>query len=212
MRVLLVIMSCVKNEFLWKKILEKNKDCIIFCGKKIDKPYILKDRILYLNCRDTYECLPEKVVCMIDAILKIPEFSDVTHIFKIDDHDTEIPPNLSVLVDQNILKTNDYLGQKVQNHPGNNKYHIGKCSKDSKWNTTPYSGNYVAWALGGYGYILSRKAMAIINNKYKPKDSAAIYVSHIGEDVMIALTLHDSKIYPVQIKECFKANLPPIKK
>jgi hypothetical protein len=212
MRVLLVIMSCLKNDFLWKSILEKHKDCIIFCGKKLDTPYLFKDRILTLNCRDTYEGLPEKVICMIDAVLSIPEFSNVTHIFKIDDHDTDIPANLSILVDQNMLQTNDYLGQRVQSHPGNNKYHIGKCSKDSKWNTTPYSGKYVAFALGGYGYILSRKAMKVIHNKYKPKDIPTIYSNHIAEDILVSLTLHDAKIYPVQIKECFKANLPPIKK
>jgi hypothetical protein len=198
MRVLLVIMSCLKNDFLWKSILEKHKDCIIFCGKKLDTPYLFKDRILTLNCRDTYEGLPEKVICMIDAVLSIPEFSNVTHIFKIDDHDTGVSSDVVRRIDTNIFRQH-YIGQVVCRGGFNRKHHIGKCSKDSKWNTRPYLGRYSTFAYGGTGYILSRKAMTVINNKYKPKDIETVYNYHIYEDVMIGLILlHDANIIPAQ--------------
>ena len=207
MRVLPVVMSCVKNKSLWRNILSSHKSCIIFCAKKLETDFLLEDRILYLNCRDTYECLPEKIICMINAILKINIFSDVTHIIKIDDHDTHFSNEMDDKIYKCILDTYDYAGQKIQKGSGNRNYHFGKCSNNSFWNTTSYNGEYTDWADGGSGYILSRRAMLIINNKYSIDDINTIYKTHIFEDVMIALILKHANIFPVKIDKIIESHL-----
>ena len=91
MRILVMVMSCHKHWHLWEKI--KNRvnysDLIIFSASpKNENWFDEKENILYLNCGDGYESLPEKVLCMIDQILHLPNFHNVTHILKLDDHDT----------------------------------------------------------------------------------------------------------------------------
>ena len=71
-------------------------------------------------------------------------------------------------INPNNLKQIDYTGN-VQRVEGNRKWHIGKCSNNSKWNTQKYTGKFVPWCKGGYGYIISRTAINLIkdDDKYK---------------------------------------------
>ncbi len=202
---LMTIMSCKKNKHLWNSLLKANSGSIIFCAdENLSTDYIFQDRTLYLQCGDGYEHLPEKIICMIDAVLDI--FNNITHIIKIDDHDTK--PCEDILATLNGIKhVVDYGGQKI-NHScdGNRKWHLGRCSKDSNWNSTEYTGVYTPWIDGGCGYILSLKAMKCINRKYGLKEINVIRNTHIYEDVMVALILLEYDIHPVKIESIIEGD------
>lgn len=200
-------MSHILNKNLWEKLLKKNNNCIIFYGNpNQEEDFILNDRILSLKCNDTYDFLPIKVLLMIKAIIKLNIFKDVTHIFKIDDHDTRFNENIDQkLIDILNISNIDYGGQKVI-YPnkngkisGDRKWHFNKVPKDSFWDNKMYKGPYNSWALGGYGYILSRKSMRLINNYYD-KNKNNIIKNHIYEDLMISSILVKYNIFPIQIK------------
>ena len=203
---LIVVLSCQKNKGIWNNILQKNKNIIIFCGDpNLSKDFLLLDNILYLKCEDTYDYLPCKVYKMLNVILKIKKFEKITHIFKIDDHDTQFNNNTISNLKIILNKFSDYCGQKVNfQFTGNNKWHYYKCPVNSKWYNIPYEGKYTPWVDGGCGYILSRKAMEIISSYYEKEDD--IYDYHIYEDLMIALILSEYGIYPKKIPKVIEGD------
>jgi len=199
-KVLLVILSCKKNERLWKRLLRKNPDSIIFYGNpKQEEEYILENRILHLKCGDTYDLLPEKIINMIKSILLLDSFKNVTHIIKIDDNDAIINKNIIKKIPN--ISTVDYGGQRIYGYglpyntfKGNKSWHFNKCPKNSTWFNRKYKGPYTAWADGACGYILSRKSMDLIDKSVN--DLNSIKTKHIFEDLMIALILYNNKIHP----------------
>lgn len=197
---LIVILSCQENSHLWENILKKHNNTIIFCGDpKLKKKFVLKDRILYLQCEDTYDHLPTKVIMMIYAILHIHKFSHITHIFKLDDHDTQFNNKITKTIKNTININGNYYGQRIIRGSGSRRWHYGKCPKTSLWYNKPYMGKFVPWCDGGNGYILSRKSMQIILNCIP--DIKSVYKEHIYEDLMISILLHKNKIYPKKIKK-----------
>ena len=201
MRILVVVLSCNKNKNLWKNLL-KDKDVIIFTGGS-DRDY-LENNILYLNCNDFYEGLPEKVILMIEQVLKLDTFKDVTHILKIDDHDTFFTPeNINNLYTFPQLQNSDFIGQKlnydVSERGVSRRHHFKKVTPNSYWDNKVYEGNYVPWLDGGMIYILSRKAMININNVYNSSNIELLRKTEIYEDVMIAKVLLLSHISPIQV-------------
>lgn len=202
-KILIVQMTCKKNKHLWNKLLNRVSNSIIFYGNpNLKHPYLFKDRVLQVKCQDTYDYLPDKVLLMIKAVLKIVYFNNITHILKIDDHDTSI--NNKVFNILNSIKLYDYCGQQVSRPTDNihynsqfRKYHYGKCPKKSYWDNKIYRGNFCHYCLGGSGYLLSRKSMNILSKTYSSK----IYKTYIYEDVMIALFLKKKNIYPNKIKK-----------
>jgi hypothetical protein len=195
---LIVFLSCYKNNHLWNNLLKTVSNCIIFCGNPdINEEFIFKDKILTLKCPDTYDYLPLKTFLMIKAVLNIPEFNNITHIFKVDDHDTRVDANINNAI-ENIpsIAHIDYCGQNINNHYyGNREWHFNKCPLDSIWHNKSYSGPYVPWVDGGCGYILSRKALHLIC-----KETIDEVKEHIYEDLMIALILHSNNIHPIKIQ------------
>lgn len=193
---LIVFLSCKKNNILWDNLLSNRINSIIFYGDPdIQEPFIYKNRILTLKCNDTYDYLPVKVCLMIKAILEIPDFCNITHILKVDDHDTNVSENIHE--ELNHIELSDYCGQKLHNsYNGNRKWHYRKCPIDSIWYNKEYTGHYAPWIDGGCGYILSRKSMNIISNEY----SKDIHNEHIYEVVMISLILKKHDILPKKIK------------
>ena len=143
-------------------------------------------KILFLKCDDTYEGLPNKIIELFKFLSNSKFFKDYTHFFKIDD-DT----NINKIMDHRKLD-GDYLGT-IQDYEGKRDWHIGKCSPNSVWNKKIYNGNYVPWCKGGYGYILSRKA---INAIYEYKEN---YDDEIYEDLLIGKILLKSDIQPKKL-------------
>jgi len=200
-KLLVVIMTCNKNFHLWESLSLKTKNCILFTGYT-ENLYYKDKKILYLNVNDNYEGLPEKVIMMIDQILKKKAFHRVTHILKIDDHDTyfdnQIIKNIKKCIE---LTKYDYIGQKINKHGSNrtSNYHFNKVSPDCKWHNTWVDVSNVQYCDGGCSYILSRKAMQIINNHYNSNNINDVINNEIYEDVMIGRILNKNNIYPYEM-------------
>jgi hypothetical protein len=195
MRLLTCVLSCQKNKELWPEILSRLQENIIIFSGGSDISYLdPTGKLLYLNCNDFYEGLPEKIICMIEQVLKLKEFNDVTHILKIDDHDTMFTKDsIQTILKLKELNEYEYLGQNIQTvHPfigGNRSYHFRKVTPGSYWDSRPYNGPYTDWADGGCTYILSRKALEIIHSKYNSSQLTKLRQNEIYEDLMIAKLL-----------------------
>jgi hypothetical protein len=205
LNLLVVILSCKKNSHLWQKILERNIDnMVIICGDKLDTDYKLDGKILYLNCNDYYEGLPEKMICAFDAILRIDKFKNITHVLKSDDHDNLFTKeNIKDISFNSQIAKLDYVGQRI-NYSKNISntsitWHFKKCSEDSYWSNRQYRGEYTDWLDGGESYILSRNALEKINSEYSSKDKDNVSRVHIYEDLMVALILKKFNIYPIKL-------------
>ena len=214
MHLLVVVVSCNKHTHLWEKLKHKtNNDLVIISGinnRDISKRYYDKNnKILWLNCNDYYDGLPEKIVLMIDEVLHNSEFNHITHILKIDDHDTEFTDkNIKNLYKFNVIKKYDYLGQK-QNCWNNNKncsYHFGKVPEWSYWYNRTADVSDIVYFDGGCSYILSRKAMEIINKKYNESNIDELRIDEIYEDVMIGRILKNHNILSKELNYGIKGD------
>lgn len=163
-------------------------DYIIATGGHENESFLESERRLCLASGDAYEHLPSKVVAMYSYIASAPDFNRYSSIVKLD-YDMV----LHRLINTEELEPNHYMGE-VYSLEGDRTWHMGKCSINSPWNDTPYDGPFVPFCLGGYGYILSRKAMTILtSNQTKEAATLAIY-----EDVFVALTLSEQQIQACQ--------------
>lgn len=201
--ILVVIMSCKKNSHLWQSLNMRTENSIIFSGSYNNKTYYdSNSKILFLKCNDYYEGLPEKVILMIEQILTLPQFNHITHILKIDDHDTFFTnENIQNLYNNPALHLYNYIGQKKECKPPNtwSNYHFGKVSKKSHWNNKKGNVSNVTYLDGGCSYILSRKAMKIINKFYNSSNIKLLRQNEIYEDVMIGrlLAMHNCKAHQI---------------
>jgi len=207
MKLLIVVMSCNKNWNLWKDVKNKiKKNFLIFTASPKNENWYDEDsRILYLNCRDTYESLPEKVICMIDQILQQPYFNKYTHILKIDDYEAVNlnPEKIRHIYKFPEIKSGDYLGQELLTTNGCRNartYHFGKVSHESRWHERLYKGSFVPWFNGGKSYILSRKAMECVNSIYNSSNIELLRRYEIYEDLMIAKLLYKFSIFPREVR------------
>lgn len=210
---LIVILSCKKNRHLWENIKNRtNENMVILCGlnkennmqerdKHVTK-YNKKRQMLYLNCDDGYDSLPEKIILMIDFVLKSEHFKDITHIIKIDDHDNffkhEDIINLYKLPELNNF---NYIGQKknVNGEKMLSKWHFGKVSEKSYWYNRPSNVSNVTYLDGGCTYILSRKAMKIVNDYYNSANIEKLRQNEIYEDIMIGRIMQSHSIKPCAV-------------
>jgi len=163
-------------------------DFIIVQGGFEYDSYDKDKNILNIQCNDKYEGLPEKVFKTYKYLIDSQDFNTYTHFFKLDE-DMIINNLITKDVYNNINfggKINICIGKGMRD------WHFGKCSPDHYYNTKEYEGIYVPWCLGGYGYIISRYAINLIQNDTK-------YFEHIYEDLYIAIILLENNISPVNI-------------
>lgn len=167
------------------KKLDSNNYIIVTGGNEENK-YCKDKHLLEIKCNDYYEGLPEKVIKTYEFIYNNEIFNKFTHFCKLDD-DMIIKKfiNLSIIT--------DYCG-KIQNVNGNRRWHINRCSKDSFFNTQPYTGPYVPWCLGGRGYIISRDSLKVLSIDTN-------YNNEIYEDLYVAKILLNNKIRPTNIPD-----------
>jgi len=163
----------------------KEYNCLIVTGTDDETKF--KENILYLKCNDHYEGLPEKVIKMYKYIFENIEFDNYSHIIKLDSD-----MNILRKIPHDIFRDLDYGGITGAT-AGNRQWHIGRCSPSSKFNTQPYTGEYVPWCKGGYGYILSRRVLSILS------EHATDYFNEIYEDLYVAKVLLKYGIKPVNI-------------
>lgn len=198
--ILVMVISCDNNKYLWDEILKRDvSNTVIVCGGTLDTDYRLDKNILHVNCRDTYDGLPEKVFCAASAINKIKEYDDITHVLKVDDHDTTFSKlNIARLQKhgESILLNNSFLCQHTF-RTCMGSHHIGRCP-GSKWNTRLYEGDNCEYAAGGFSYILDRNAIQKIVEKFDTKKLENIREKHIYEDLMVSLILKEHGILPLK--------------
>lgn len=196
MRILVVVVSCRRNEHLWSKILNRGiENLIILCGgAECDK---LEGNILYLKCSDLYEGLSEKMMCAFDFLNRSDEFASYTHFLKADDHDTDFKKesidNISIK-HKDVLNKHDYVGQALCKKCSTAKWHFGKVSKTSKWHKKEAIMPPVPYIQGGSTYILSRKCLPLLI-EHRHEQENILY-----EDVMVAYILKKYKINPVELR------------
>jgi hypothetical protein len=152
-----------------KKMIDR--DFIIVIGGSNSTYLDVENKTLHLCCNDNYEGLPEKVIKSLEYISLDSNFNNYTHVCKLDDD--------MIIINKFENIDGDYMG-KVQYEQGNRRWHFGKCTGD--WNYREYTGEYVPWCKGGYGYILSVdviKRIVTIENIQN-------HTNHIYEDLYIA--------------------------
>lgn len=163
------------------------KDYLLVCGNSYaDK---IDNNILYLDCDDTYEGLPEKINRMFDYVSK--NYTHYDYFGKLD-RLTYIKEPLP-----KQLMSGDYCGSWVKvkdGFDGDRKWHFGKCSKGSVWNKKLYPGKFIPWCRG-WAYFLSPKAAQIVGQNPPRSDY------HIYEDLYVSETLLNyGSITPRNIK------------
>ncbi len=144
-------------------------------------------KTLYVDSNDNYDGLPEKVFKALIEITKIDELNNFSHICKLDE-DMEIKR----LFPQQALRNINY-GGNIQYSDGDRFWGMDKFSTNSKFSNNPYEGPFVPWCRGGYGYLISRKAINQI------KKITVNFYNEPYEDLLIAKLLHKKNIYPKKI-------------
>lgn len=153
-------------------------DFVVIQGGFVNDEYDDDNKILKLNCNDSYIGLPEKVMKTFHFLMSDDKFDKYTHFCKLDD-------------DMMVLKRfenieGDYIGN-VHYDDGNRQWHMGRCG--NFWDKVPYLGEFTPWCMGGFGYIVSRTALQKIVPNFN-------YLDHIYEDVYIGLILKKVSIEP----------------
>lgn len=198
--------SCLKEKHRWDSFRNQNFDNLpqlIVCGdKSIDEPFKLDGDVLYLKCRDLWEDLPEKMIALYNAMLD-PAFDKYDYYIKCD---ADVAPgknfskdNLDLVIDHK-----DYIGSRLHKPPagGRGVYHLKKYLTDSSpWKGKPCTcPKFLStqYALGGSGYILSKKAVKAICLEYSINDFRKVRKAYIYEDSMVGILLKKYNIYPVR--------------
>jgi len=158
-----------------------NDDFIVVQGGFIKDEYDDKSKILNLNCNDSYVGLPEKVMKTFHFLINDFRFQKYTHFCKLDD-------------DMNLIKkfenlTDDYIGM-VHYGDGSRQWHMGRTG--TFWDKVPYLGEFKPWCMGGFGYMVSRRALEKIVPNFD-------YLNHIYEDVYIGLLMNKIGVVPKNI-------------
>lgn len=149
-------------------------------------------KTLHIQCNDCYEGLPEKVIKTYRYIAKSETFNKYSFFVKLDDD-----MQLKQLLPLQQIENKDYVGNVLKGQ-GNRAWHINKCSSTSPWNDKIYTGPFVPWCGGGYGYGLSRHSIETIQNA-NIKDKQ-IQENEIYEDLCVAKILNQQRIYPTYLE------------
>ena len=165
--------------------------CIFVIGNNHTQDTKLFGDILWTDCNDYYEGLPEKIIKSLSYIYQYFHFE---YVFKIDD-DCVLNP-ISFL---KLSLKNHYIGVKKEVDKQFNRFwHKGKCSQ-SKLNTIPYPIQRIYYhihAKGESGYFLSKYAISLLlrHKKYIESD---LYEDKVVGDVLWrkGIILHSHKYY-----------------
>jgi len=125
---------------------------------------VLLDDCLYVPCRDDYESLLLKLALAYRFVHQSQW--DFSHVLKIDDDCyLDVERFAGLLAAHGLAGADrDYLGAALQpcTEAINPRWHFGKCS-DPRFDV-PYPNSHppADYAKGGYGYLLSRRALGVL--------------------------------------------------
>lgn len=186
-QIVIGIITCPKYKYrangirkTWLKSVPQNIRVLFVYGRP-GQPASLEGDLLYLDCPEAYEKLPEKVHKFFSYCADFLEFD---YVFKTDD-DSFIDVDIFLSFDKHNA---DYIGrfEGMADVGATQTWHFGKCSDKSY--EVPYEGDFKCeWARGG-GYFLSSKAVRLLVGQ-----TALAYKEHLFEDKMVgeALTEHN---------------------
>jgi hypothetical protein len=210
----LMIISCKKNQKTHHNKFASKPDTFVVIGDpNMTKLYQIKFennvKYLYVKCKDIYFSLPAKIIMAIEAFNNMPEFSQYTHFYKIDD---------DCKIDWNVVKSgytpeflshiskNPYSGFLTFDHTGK----ISNCKRHTKyahqepnnyWATNEYKGNGVKFLRGSH-YCLARHLIKDINKIWNSQNIELLGRTEVGEDVMMGkicfMLNHRPSIIPLQ--------------
>lgn len=163
----------------------------------------LTNKTLFVNASDAYDGLPDKVVRGFSSVLHAPELQNATHVFKVDDTSVLDPAKLwadssfSSLEQALAGQLGDYFGPEYGyitadcSVPRSLYWHVTKgLPNTSYWQYRLFICNDTfAYANGETGYIVSRRAVGIISDRWPVESASELYHSQIFEDYNIGLTL-----------------------
>lgn len=139
-------------------------------------PIHQNNRIVHLDCDDSYCGLPEKM----HYVYKYLSDKKFEYVVKLD-RTVIIKKPLESLGSDTI-----YAGHILTFQ--NTKFHYGRCSKDSQWYKKPFYGKIIKYCMGGT-YILSNRCVQIMANDN-------FYDRHVYEDYYTGYTLKKNSIFP----------------
>jgi hypothetical protein len=189
MKLLLGILSCQRyserRDAVRSTWLRGYTDQALFFAGKSES---ISNELVTLDCQDSYEHLPTKMLAFFRYSLQACDFD---WLFKCDDDTYVDIAALTALIP--ILKA-DYLGV-VCGHDKDfdRKYHIGKVS-ESRFNHDHRGAWHGPWCKGGDGYFLSRRAVEALARHAVPTDANELY-----EDKMVGDLLRDQGFVPQAI-------------
>ena len=202
---LFLVLSCHKNRNKWatlRVLLDDVRFLIVVGNPDPDSPeerssqstehgfveVAGEDRVVQVSAPDTYDALPEKVVAMMRAGVGLSPRP--RHIVKMDD---DMRVNTAAFASKPVPEDIDYAGcvNAFQIVPDWHKAKVPDTS--SHWHSRPFTGSWVPSAMGGFGYILSWRAAALVGGI----DSARVGNNHIFEDLMVGRRLAHAGIRPL---------------
>lgn len=139
---------------------------------------IKDDHVIYLNCKDDYCSLPEKVNQLFKYAIKNYSFDFLAKF----DRTIEIKK----LYDINNLT--DYCGGIVKNYISCG-WHFNKCTNNILWNNKEFICDHLIYVLG-LGYVISHRASKCI------AEDNLIYKDHVYEDVYIGTIMKNHNYQP----------------
>lgn len=149
--------------------------------------------LLFVPCRDDYESLLLKLALAYEYIIEHED--GFTHVFKIDDdcylNLARFERDLS-----NANSDSDYIAGAIQpsGERINRRWHFGKCS-DSRFDREyPFDRPPAPYAKGGYGYLLSRRAMGVVTRKISEFRAELDEYRYSYEDLRIGQLMAEASI------------------
>ena len=210
---IILVITCYKRFDLAKQVSHSwLKDfrkmgimCLFVVGdtdrvKEMGGEFIDRD-ILYLNCSDSYEALPSKVVHACNYCYNNFKFN---YLYKIDD-DTVVNPLKLLGLD---LKGKDYIGRPQQvTREFNRFWHRNKC-QNKVMDNIPYPAQRIIlgaiYAKGEAGYFLSKRAVSYLVQDMDYIKSDLYEDKAIGEALRkVGIKLYSCPEYQTKLSENF---------
>lgn len=166
-------------------------DHVFIMCKPGEKAHYCEDtNTIYVNSEDRYELLPKKMLLAYEYIMTSGEF-EFDYVYKLDNDCYVNPKKFQEMIEIVEREKYNYVGG-VAGGGVDKKWHIGKCY-DKKLNQTEYQRDFCGnWCGGGFGYLISRKAIEILMKE----ESKEYILSDIYEDKAIGDMLRKNGILP----------------
>jgi len=205
----LMVISCEKNKQNHKAFASKANTFVVIGKPDMAKKYEIKNKngikYLYVRTKDIYFSLPAKIIMALEAFLQMPEFSQYSHFYKIDDDckinwdriKTGYPIEFKNHIDKNPYSGGVIFKDKGRRWNANRHQKYASQDPTNYWATNNYTGDGINY-LRGSNYVLRRDLIKKINKIWNSSSLDVLLRTEVAEDVTIG-------------KACLFLNTPPSK-